>query len=50
MVLDFKKKEIDLEDCEVTEIDCKSALSESGLESDYALNPYIGCYHGFKYW
>ncbi len=34
----------------VTEINCKSALSPSGLPGlDYALNPYRGCAHGCRY-
>lgn len=49
MELNFKKKDVDIEGAEVKEVDCKSALSESGLESDYALNPYRGCYHGCRY-
>ncbi|MFB0545396.1 MAG: radical SAM protein [Anaerolineae bacterium] len=34
----------------ITEIECKSALTKSGIEGvDYALNPYVGCAHGCLY-
>ena len=34
----------------ITEVECKSALSESRLPGyDYALNPYKGCTHGCRY-
>jgi DNA repair photolyase len=34
----------------VTEINCKSILTKSGIEGiDYALNPYVGCGHGCVY-
>ncbi len=34
----------------VKEIECKSILTESGIETvDYALNPYVGCEHGCVY-
>jgi len=34
----------------VREIECKSLLTKSGIESvDYALNPYVGCAHGCVY-
>jgi len=34
----------------VTEIECKSILTKSGIEAiDYALNPYVGCGHGCIY-
>jgi DNA repair photolyase len=34
----------------ITEIECKSILSKSGIESvDYAINPYVGCAHGCVY-
>ena len=34
----------------VREIECKSILSKSGIESvDYAINPYVGCAHGCVY-
>ncbi len=36
-------------DIEVKEISCKSALSLSGLEADYAINAYKGCSHGCLY-
>jgi len=45
--LGFKKVEI--EGVKITPISCKTALSKSQLESDYALNPYRGCSHGCKY-
>lgn len=48
MELDFGEKE-GIEGVEVKIKTCKSALSKSGLESDYALNPYTGCSHGCKY-
>ena len=34
----------------VTEIECKSILTKSGIEAvDYAINPYVGCGHGCVY-
>lgn len=34
----------------VREIECKSVLTQSGIEGvDYALNPYVGCEHGCVY-
>ncbi|MEA3459995.1 MAG: radical SAM protein [Chloroflexota bacterium] len=34
----------------VTEIECKSILTKSGIEAiHYALNPYVGCGHGCVY-
>jgi DNA repair photolyase len=34
----------------VREIECKSILTQSGIEGvDYALNPYVGCAHGCVY-
>jgi DNA repair photolyase len=34
----------------IREIECKSILSKSGIESvDYAINPYVGCAHGCVY-
>ncbi len=47
MELGFKKVEI--EGVTIAPISCKTALSRSQLESDYALNPYRGCSHGCKY-
>jgi len=38
-----------IKDVEIKEVSCKTALSKSGLESDYALNPYTGCSHGCRY-
>ncbi|MFO7793263.1 MAG: radical SAM protein [Candidatus Saliniplasma sp.] len=38
-----------IKDVNIREVSCKTALSDSGLESDYALNPYTGCSHGCKY-
>jgi len=46
--LDFSKKE-GIEGVDINIKTCKTALSRSGLESDYALNPYTGCYHDCKY-
>ena len=48
MELDFGKKE-GIEGVDIKIKTCKSALSKSRLESDYALNPYTGCSHGCKY-
>lgn len=48
MELDFGNKE-GIEGVDIKIKTCKSALSKSGLESDYALNPYTGCSHGCKY-
>ncbi len=39
----------ELGDIEVKEVPCRTALSISGLESDYAINPYRGCSHGCIY-
>ncbi len=47
MELEFGKKGVEGVDVEIS--DCKTALSRSGLESDYALNPYVGCSHGCRY-
>ncbi|MFP4141870.1 MAG: radical SAM protein [Thermoplasmata archaeon] len=47
MELEYGKKEV--EGVKVNITDCKTALSDSGLESDYALNPYRGCSHGCLY-
>ncbi|MBS3781085.1 MAG: radical SAM protein [Candidatus Thermoplasmatota archaeon] len=47
MELGFTKAEI--EGVEIKPVSCKTALSKSRLESDYALNPYRGCSHGCKY-
>ncbi len=47
MELEFGKKEIEGVDVSIS--NCKTALSNSRLESDYALNPYVGCSHGCKY-
>ncbi|MFW6047694.1 MAG: radical SAM protein [Candidatus Natronoplasma sp.] len=47
MELGFKKVEI--EGLEINLVSCKTALSISHLESDYALNPYRGCSHGCRY-
>ncbi len=33
----------------VREVSCDHALSPSGLETDYSLNPYRGCTHGCLY-
>jgi DNA repair photolyase len=34
----------------VREIECKSILTKSGIETvDYAINPYVGCGHGCVY-
>jgi len=45
--LGFTKVEI--EGLEISLVSCKTALSKSQLESDYALNPYKGCSHGCRY-
>ena len=35
---------------DVKEINAKSVLTKSNLpESDYCINPYVGCLHGCKY-
>ncbi|MBS3817118.1 MAG: radical SAM protein [Candidatus Thermoplasmatota archaeon] len=47
MELDLEKR--DIEEVEVNITNCKSALSDSKLESDYSLNPYTGCSHGCRY-
>ncbi len=47
MELEFEKVEI--EGLDLKEVSCKTALSRSGLEADYALNPYQGCSHGCEY-
>lgn len=47
MELGFKKVEI--EGLKINSVSCKTALSISRLESDYALNPYRGCSHGCRY-
>lgn len=47
MELEYKKKDIEGVDVQIK--NCKSALSNSRLESDYALNPYRGCSHGCLY-
>lgn len=39
----------EIEGIEIKEISCKTALSKSGLEADYALNPYKGCSHNCRY-
>ncbi len=39
----------DFKDLQVKEVSCSQALSLSGLESDYSLNPYRGCSHGCLY-
>ena len=33
----------------ITEKQCKTALSKSGLSYDYTVNPYTGCLHGCVY-
>lgn len=47
MELEFGKK--DIEGVQLEIVNCKSALSDSKLESDYSLNPYKGCSHGCQY-
>jgi len=47
--LELGSKKVEIEGLKINEISCKTALSKSRLESDYALNPYIGCSHGCKY-
>lgn len=47
MELEFGKKDID--GVQVDVVNCKNALSDSKLESDYSLNPYRGCSHGCEY-
>ncbi len=39
----------EFKDLKVKEISCKTAMSLSGLEADYAVNPYRGCSHGCLY-
>lgn len=39
----------DIEGLDIKEVTCKTALSRSGLEADYSLNPYRGCYHACNY-
>lgn len=38
-----------IEDIDIEEQHCDRALFDSGLESDYSLNPYRGCMHNCKY-
>ena len=33
----------------IREIECKSALSDTGLPADYAINCYVGCQHACHY-
>lgn len=47
MELEFGKKEVEGVNVKIT--NCKTALSNSKLESDYALNPYRGCSHACLY-
>jgi len=47
--LELGYKKADIEGLEINQISCKTALSKSRLESDYALNPYKGCSHGCIY-
>ncbi len=47
MELGYSK--IDIEGVDISLTSCKTALSKSRLESDYALNPYTGCSHGCGY-
>lgn len=39
----------DMDGIDIEEKHCERALFDSGLESDYSLNPYQGCIHGCKY-
>lgn len=48
MELDFGKKK-GIEGVDIKIKSCRTALSESKLESDYAVNPYKGCYHNCRY-
>lgn len=49
MGLNFIREKKDYGELDVKEVSCKTALSPSGLEADYALNPYTGCSHGCEY-
>lgn len=33
----------------IREIKAKSIITESGLDVDYVINPYVGCFHGCIY-
>lgn len=47
MELNYGEKEID--GVKVKPVSCNTALSNSRLEADYSLNPYIGCLHNCTY-
>ncbi len=47
--MELKSTLIEVDGVEIKEVSCKTALSKSGLEADYSLNPYRGCTHGCIY-
>ncbi|MFW6040677.1 MAG: radical SAM protein [Thermoplasmatota archaeon] len=47
--MNLKYGKYDIEGVDINIVHCKSALSRSGLESDYSINPYRGCIHGCSY-
>ncbi len=49
MGLNYMSERKEYDDLKVREVSCRTALSPSGLEADYALNPYRGCSHGCEY-
>lgn len=47
--MELKSTLPEVDGVEIKEVSCKTALSKSGLEADYSLNPYRGCSHGCRY-
>ncbi|MEF8832054.1 MAG: radical SAM protein [Candidatus Thermoplasmatota archaeon] len=47
--MELGSEKVEIEGVEINPVSCKTALSRSRLESDYALNPYRGCSHGCTY-